>query len=91
MISTFEFFSTNANQTASVSQNQTKNDRIIVIVTRTPKVYFRNKKRQMFLHFLLLMRIRIILNRQTTQESLSESELVKISNFLILASKISRS
>ena len=42
MISTSEFFSTN--QTASVSQNQTENDRIIVIVTRTLKAYFRNKK-----------------------------------------------
>ena len=42
MISTFEFFSTN--QTAAVSQNQTKNDRIIVIVTKTFETYFRNKK-----------------------------------------------
>ena len=44
MISTSEFFSTNVNQTTSISQNQTKNDRIIVIVTRTFETYFRNKK-----------------------------------------------
>ena len=42
MTPTSEFFSTN--QTASVSQNQTKDDRIIVIVTRTFEAYFRNKK-----------------------------------------------
>lgn len=44
LIIEFEFFIANVNQSALDNQNQSETDRIIVLVTRTLEVYFRNKK-----------------------------------------------